>query len=84
VRYDSRSEQYVIDPTVPMSSSAKDVIYLLCELGWLYSKVHAYTNKVENSDSCGQVAQALGYALQVNGVPHEAKPPQNLMLTAFE
>ena len=64
IRYDTRSESYVLDPSLGLSCPAKDIVLCLCELGWLYAKVDAYINKTENASSRGLIAQAFGFALQ--------------------
>ena len=64
IRYDQRSESYVIDPSLRLSYPAKDAVLCMCELGWLYTKVETYTNRIECGEIKGLVAQAFGFALQ--------------------
>ena len=63
IKFDNRSEQYVIDPALHVSAPAADVVYCLCELGWLYGRVHAYLARVER-ESRGVVVQSFCFALQ--------------------
>ena len=66
IRYDSRSEAYVIDPSLHLQSSVRDTVLSLCELGWLFGRVTAYVNQEEALASTrGLVTQAFGFALQV-------------------
>ena len=63
IKYEPRSEQYVIDPSLGVREAVRDTVLCLCELGWLYSKVAAYVQKAEK-DTKGIVVQAFGFALQ--------------------
>jgi len=63
IKYEPRSEQYVIDPSLGVREAVRDTVLCLCELGWLYSKVAAYVQKAEK-DTKGVVVQAFGFALQ--------------------
>jgi len=63
IKYDTRSEQYVIDPALRILTPVADTVYCLCELGWLFGRVHAYLAKAE-AEPRGVVVQALCYALQ--------------------
>lgn len=63
IKYDTRCEQYVIDPALRILTSAADTVYCLCELGWLYGRVHAYLLRAEREPR-GVVVQAFCYALQ--------------------
>ena len=63
IRYDPRSEQYVVDPALQLRDPARDTVLCLCELGWLYGKVHAYMQRAER-ETRGLVVQAFGFALQ--------------------
>ena len=65
LKYDQRTDGYVLDPSLKLPPSVKDVALALCELGWLYSKVNSYVQRTESAESSGQVAQAFGYAIQV-------------------
>jgi hypothetical protein len=65
IRYDPRTESYIIDPSLKLPTSVRDSVLSLCELGWLYSKVIAYCNASEGlSISKGLIVQAFGYSLQ--------------------
>jgi hypothetical protein len=44
---------------------ARDLVLCLCEVGWLYSKIETYIRTVDNAETKGLIAQALGYSLQV-------------------
>lgn len=63
IKYDPRSEQYVVDPALQLRDPARDTVLCLCELGWLYGKVHAYMQRAER-ETRGLVVQAFGFALQ--------------------
>ena len=64
VKYDPRSESYVLDPSLPLRSHARDLVLCLCELGWLFAKVDAYIHRAETDRFRGLVMHALGFALQ--------------------
>ena len=63
IKYDTRSAQYIIDPTLGVPIPVQDTVYSLCELGWLYSRIHEYIHKAER-DQCGVVVQAFCFAMQ--------------------
>lgn len=63
IKYEPRSEQYLIDPVLQLRSPVMDTTKCLCELGWLYNKIIAYIQKAEK-DAKGLVVQAFGFALQ--------------------
>jgi hypothetical protein len=66
IRYDPRSESYIIDPSLKLPGSVKDTVLCLCELGWLFNKVVVYCNSADGQNmSKGLIVQAFGYALQV-------------------
>jgi len=65
IRYDSRSDSYVVDPSLQLSPGATDTVLVMCELGWLYNKVKNYTANIEAKGSeRGLVAQAFVFALE--------------------
>lgn len=65
IRYDVRSELYVIDPKLALVSTARDLILSTCELGWVYKKVDTYIRHILNpKHNQGLVSQALASALQ--------------------
>lgn len=65
IKYDPKSEAFVLDPNLRLSAPLQDVIYSLCELGWLYLQVSKYVKAMEKSDlTKGLTMQALGFALQ--------------------
>lgn len=67
IKYDARSESYIIDPALHLPATARDMTLSICELGWLYAKVSAYLTRIFGggaTDSQGLVVQAFGFALQ--------------------
>ena len=64
IRYDPRSESYIIDPSLSLRAHIKDLILCLCELGWLYSRVDGYIQQAEKDKFRGLVTHAFGFALQ--------------------
>jgi hypothetical protein len=66
IRFDPRSESYVVDPALMLKPSIKDIVFCICELGWLYCRVSDYIKAVvaPNSDIPGLVVQAFCYGLQ--------------------
>ena len=67
IRFDPRSESYVLDPALKLPTCVRDTVLSLCELGWLFSKVSSYCASSEGLEaSKGLVVQAFGFALQVN------------------
>ncbi len=68
IKYDLRSESYVIDPTLSLHPTIRDIILSVCELGWLYLRVHHYREVILQSNlaSKGLVIQAFAYALNVS------------------
>lgn len=63
IKFEPRSEQYLVDPVLGLRDHARDTVLCLCELGWLYGKIAAYIQKTEK-DTKGLVMQAFGFALQ--------------------
>lgn len=64
IKYDPRSESFVLDPALPLRSHARDLVLCLCELGWLFAKVDAYVQRAETDRFRGLLVHALGFALQ--------------------
>jgi gamma-tubulin complex component 3 len=64
IKYDLRSEQYVIDPSLHLVGPVRDLVLGMCEMGWLYNKVAKYISKVEKTSINGLVSQSFGYAIQ--------------------
>lgn len=62
IRYDNRTESYIIDPSLHLNTTVRDVVMCICELGWLYRRVDAFLTKT--SQSQGLIVQAFGFALQ--------------------
>ncbi|RYY78494.1 hypothetical protein EON63_17745 [archaeon] len=71
IKYDSRSESFIVDPALHIPDPVRDTVLCICELGWLYMRVSGYLKRVfgetkEGMDvSKGLVVQAFGFALQV-------------------
>jgi gamma-tubulin complex component 3 len=68
IKYDPRSENYVLDPQVKVSMPppVRDMTLCLCEVGWLFDKISKYTIKVESSEAIGLISQAFAFSLQVS------------------
>lgn len=69
IKYDTKTENYVIDPALKLTAPVKDTVLCLCELGWLYMKVQEYVagvTSVNSSNYCGLVTQSFGYAIHVS------------------
>lgn len=64
IKYDLRSESYVIDPSLQLVGPVRDLVLGMCEIGWLYNKVSKYISKVEKTAINGLVSQSFGYAIQ--------------------
>lgn len=65
IKFDPRSECYLIDPALRVRPQVRDTTLCLCELGYLYNKVAIYIQRAEGIDSSkGLVVQAFGFALQ--------------------
>lgn len=64
IKYDLRSESYVVDPSLQLVGPARDLVLTMCEIGWLYNKVAKYISKVEKTAINGLVSQSFGYAIQ--------------------
>lgn len=67
IKYDMRSESYLVDPSLQLPVPARDMVLCIAELGWLYNRVAAFLKGVFNSspESKGLITQAFGAALQV-------------------
>lgn len=67
IKFDSRSENYVIDPSLQLNRTVQDAVLCICELGWLYGRVSAYLKSAlsPTATTKGLVVQAFGFALQV-------------------
>ena len=64
IKYDPRSDGYLIDPALSLRSHTRDLVLCLCELGWLFARVQAYVQRAETDRFRGLVVHALGFALQ--------------------
>lgn len=64
IKYSLRAEAYIIDPSLHVPTSARDLVLCMCELGWLYNKIEKFITKVEKTAINGLVSQAFGYAIQ--------------------
>lgn len=65
IKYDVRSESYVLDPDLRLEAPVRDTILSLCEIGWLYQQIHKYVKAVEGDSTKGLVVQAFCYSIQV-------------------
>lgn len=66
IKYDLRSESYVLDPDLRLQPPVRDTILSLCELGWLFQQINKYIKTVEGDSTKGLVVQAFCYAIQVS------------------
>jgi hypothetical protein len=78
IRLDLRSESFVIDPSLHLHPTTRDIVLCICELGWLYNKVSQYREQILGSVSGsgsgsssgpspkGLVVQAFAFALNVS------------------
>ena len=67
IKYDPKTQSYLIDPSLRLNRSVKDITLIICELGWLYGKVDTYLKiALKKEVFHGLVVQAFGFALQVN------------------
>jgi len=68
IKFDARSESYLLDPSLKLNSTVRDTVLCICELGWLYNRVAGYLKSsfAVSTDSNGVVVQAFGFALQRN------------------
>eukprot|EP01032_Pedospumella_encystans_P014403 gene14403-16542_t len=66
IKFDARSESYLLDPSLKLNSTVRDTVLCICELGWLYNRVAGYLKSsfAVSTDSNGVVVQAFGFALQ--------------------
>ncbi|CAM9091251.1 unnamed protein product, partial [Ectocarpus fasciculatus] len=64
IKYDLRSESYVIDPSLELVGPVRDLVLSMCEIGWLYNRVAKYITKVEKTAINGLVSQSFGYSIQ--------------------
>ena len=70
IKYDTRSESYVIDPALRLNGTVRDTALCLCELGWLYNKVMECVNRVAavtpsiSSSDGGTAPSARGLVMQ--------------------
>lgn len=46
IKYDRKTEYYIIDPSLGLKQPAKDVILSLCEIGWLYNKIETFLDQL--------------------------------------
>ena len=68
IKFDIRSESYVVDPSLHLHPTVRDIVLCICELGWLYNRVHQYRESVTSASTStprGLVIQAFAYALNV-------------------
>jgi gamma-tubulin complex component 3 len=61
VRFDARTESYVVDPGLAMSTAARDMVLCLCELGWLFARVQTYMRSIKIES--GLFAQSFACAV---------------------
>ena len=65
IKYDSKNERYLIDPSLRLSAPQRDIVTEMCELGWLHKLLLSFINTAENPSSAkGLTVQAFAYALQ--------------------
>jgi hypothetical protein len=67
IKYDSKTENYVLDPSLKLNSTVRDTVLCICELGWLYGRVAHYlkTTMATSAETTGVVVQAFCFSLQV-------------------
>jgi hypothetical protein len=46
IKYDLRTESYVIDPSLQLPNPVRDLILTMCELGWLFMKITNYLKQI--------------------------------------
>lgn len=71
IKFDSRSELYVVDPALGLKQAVKDTVLCLCELGFLFKIVSSYIHKANGGNNViskdavnkGQVVQAFAFSL---------------------
>lgn len=68
IKFDSKTESYLLDPALGLNASVRDTVLCMCELGWLYNRVAGYlqSSLASSADTKGVVVQAFGFALQVD------------------
>ena len=82
IKYDRRSEAYVIDPSLGLNRSTKDIILCLCEIGWLYGKVETFLNKLLQS-STGSVMNTNTSHGNSNSEPTDTELFRGVIAQAF-
>lgn len=68
IKYDPRTEAYVIDPTLSLHPTVRDIVLYICELGWLYQRINQYREMIlqSSTNTKGLVVQAFAYAINVS------------------
>lgn len=46
IKFDTRSESYIIDPSLTLNSTVHDTTLCICELGWLFGRVNSYLKNI--------------------------------------
>jgi gamma-tubulin complex component 3 len=64
IYYSPADNCHVIHPNIGVPSATRDLVRMMCELGWLYSKVVSFINRSLEDRSLGLVAQSFCHALR--------------------
>ncbi|KAI8983447.1 Spc98 family-domain-containing protein [Pilobolus umbonatus] len=64
IKFDVIVNEYTIKKEIDILPSARDMIYRLSEIGWLYRQVQTFIKQNTHSPNIGLVAQSLCSALQ--------------------
>jgi hypothetical protein len=81
IKYDIRSESYLIDPSLQIPSTVRDIVLCICELGWLYTRVNSYRELVLSSPLTTATSVRSGSSRGSRGINHTASSSSALLNT---
>jgi gamma-tubulin complex component 3 len=64
INYNSITNSFTLNSTIPFNSNVYDIVNILSELGWLYMKVNSYLNLFKEINSNSQFLQAFSHSIQ--------------------
>jgi gamma-tubulin complex component 3 len=59
IRFDSEADTYIVDDTVGIPRSTRELVHRLTELGWLYKRIQSFVASNIDDPSIGLVGQVI-------------------------
>ncbi|KAJ3290637.1 Gamma-tubulin complex component 3 [Borealophlyctis nickersoniae] len=64
VKYDQSVDSYNVDPEIGIPRPLREMLRRLAEIGWLYRRIHAFTNTPKEDETVGLIGQSFRSALK--------------------